>query len=138
MDDFEDDDGILTNHFWFKYNNMMFNCIFFRDVNDYTSWELKAVYTQVPIYFKASEEEAEMYDLPTVAHSIVETVRQGLFCEICGSICAVEPYENIDVGGVCTVCVKHYNEPGCKECGNPFGKLEEGLHERCAKRRRLE
>ena len=132
----DEEETDMVGTFWFNYNGRLFYVTGFTDEDAETyNFQLKASGSQSIERFRG--DTLDMEEIESLAYSIVKTVRQGLFCEICDSICK-ECYYDIDVGGVCTLCRKHYNEPGCKDCGNPFGKLEEGLHPHCAKRRRIE
>ena len=69
-------------------------------------------------------------DLPTVITRMAEVVRRNDICALCDRLlyCELEIY--------CKPCKTYFNEPGCRECLCPFGRLEEdGTHPACKKRR---
>lgn len=77
--------------------------------------------------------------LDGVAREIIKIVRREIFCEVCDGICE-NRYQDLlgdHHGGLCNICSKYFNERGCRVCANPFGKLVDGMHQKCAKRRRI-
>lgn len=75
-------------------------------------------------------------DLHLIAYKIIEIVRKEIFCEVCGGICK-EVYSTHIGRGICNSCSGYFNEPGCRVCKNPFGRLTDGMHHQCAKKRRV-
>jgi hypothetical protein len=75
-------------------------------------------------FYEAIDEE-----IGIASHKICCVIQNGTACMSCGSLILLEGY--------CEGCTKYYNEPGCKRCGCAFGRLTDGVHARCVKKRRL-
>ena len=69
-------------------------------------------------------------DLETAITRLAEVVRRNDICALCDRLL----YGELEL--YCKNCKTHFNEPGCRECLCPFGRLEEdGTHPACKKRR---
>ena len=68
-------------------------------------------------------------DLPTAITVMACTVRRNDCCALCKRLL----YGETEM--YCKYCRSHFNEPGCRECKCPFGRLDDGTHPACKKRR---
>ena len=121
------EDGV-TNHGTFFYNGVPYQFIVMEE--DYNSHRPAGFY--ISVTKKDSKCETEFFDRDDLFAAVLfmaAVVRRDDCCPICSRILYLESEL------YCRECKNHFNEPGCKTCKRPFGKLEDGEHPVCKKRR---